>query len=107
MGAASRWPWRRAGKKSGIRALTFRQPVLSLESMSKTTDKTLSELLRDALVNRPGSYREIEAASGVANPVLVNFVNGKKDMRLATAEALIRHFGIRVLPPKPTRRKKG
>ncbi len=75
--------------------------------MSKKLEKKLSDLLRDALVNRPGSLRDIEAATGVANPIMVRFVRGERDMKLRTAEALIEHFGIRVLPPKAAHKRRG
>ena len=71
--------------------------------MSTEADKTLSELLREALANRPGSFRAVEAETGVPNPSLIRFLRGERDLKLASAEALIRHFGIRVLPPKRRR----
>jgi len=103
--AGSRGVGRR--RKIATWPLTFRPPVLYFYSMTKTPEKNLSELLRDALANRPGSFREVEAATGVPNPSLIRFLRGDQDLKLASAEALIRHFGIRVLPPKPARSKKG
>jgi hypothetical protein len=74
--------------------------------MSKKPRKTLSDLLRDALANRPGSFREVEAATGVPNPSLIRFLRGDQDLKLASAEALMRHFGIVSRRPKPKRKGK-
>jgi hypothetical protein len=96
-----------AAQNSGFGGLTFREGMLYSDSMSKMPEKNLSELLRDALANRPGSFREIEAATGVPNPSLIRFLRGDQDLKLASAEALMRHFGIRAVAPKPGRTKKG
>jgi hypothetical protein len=63
-------------------------------------------MLRTALADREGSFRAIEAATGVPNPSLIRFLRGDQDLKLASAEALMRHFGIRVLPPKRRRGRK-
>jgi plasmid maintenance system antidote protein VapI len=68
---------------------------------------SLEDLLREALVARPVAFRTIEAATGVPNPVLCRFVAGKQTFRLDSADKLARYFGIRILPPKPARKRKG
>lgn len=69
--------------------------------MASKPDKTMTELLREALAGAD-SLRAVERATGVKNPSLVRFVQGKQSLRLDMADRLAAYFGIEC---RPTRRK--
>jgi len=90
----------------GIGGLTYPRSVVYLYSMSKTPEKNLTALLRDALANRPGSFREVEAATGVPHPSLIRFLRGDQDLKLGSADALAHYFGIVSRPTQGKAREK-
>jgi hypothetical protein len=52
---------------------------------------------------------DVEAATGVPNPSLIRFFRGDQDLKLASAEAIMKHFGIvarREKLPKSKREEK-
>ena len=63
--------------------------------------KTMTELLKQAL-REVDSLRAVERATGVKNPSLVRFLQGKQSLRLDLADKLAEHFGIE---SRRTRRK--
>jgi plasmid maintenance system antidote protein VapI len=65
--------------------------------------KTMTELLLQALMDAE-SLRGVERATGVKNPSLVRFLQGKQSLRLDLADKLAVYFGIEC---RQTRRKKG
>ncbi len=69
---------------------------------------TLTKLLRQALAERACSetLRSIEAKTGVANPHLCNFLNGKAGLTLASVDKLLPYLGIEARQ-KARKRQKG
>ena len=61
----------------------------------------MTELLLQAL-SEAESLRGVERATGVKNPSLVRFLQGKQSLRLDLADKLAAHFGIEC---RRTRRK--
>ena len=61
----------------------------------------MTELLKEALAEVE-SLRAVERATGVKNPSLVRFLQGKQSLRLDLADKLAAHFGIE---SRRTRRK--
>ena len=59
----------------------------------KTEAKTLSDTLKAAIEQHGGTYRAAKD-SGVSYPVLLRFVGGTRDIRLATAERLVKVLGL-------------
>lgn len=55
--------------------------------------KTLTQLLRDALVEAE-SFRAVEMATGVKRQSLMKFARGEQSLRLDIADKLADHFGI-------------
>ena len=71
--------------------------------MRRDNDKTMSELLREALAAAE-SLRAVERATGLKRPSLAKFMRGEQSLRLDLADKLAAHFGIRCVAPK---RRKG
>lgn len=61
----------------------------------------MTALLKQAL-SEADSLRAVERATGVKNPSLVRFLQGKQSLRLDLADKLATHFGIEC---RRTRRK--
>jgi len=61
--------------------------------MSGKAKKTMTELLKQAL-SETESLRGVERATGVKNPSLVRFLQGKQSLRLDLADKLAVFFGI-------------
>jgi len=53
----------------------------------------MTELLKQAL-SEVDSLRGVERATGVKNPSLVRFLQGKQSLRLDLADKLSEHLGI-------------
>ncbi len=53
----------------------------------------MTTLLKQAL-SEADSLRAVERATGVKNPCLVRFLQGKQSLRLDLAEKLAAYFGI-------------
>ena len=70
--------------------------------MASKRKKTMTELLLEALAEAE-SLRGVERATGVKNPCLVRFLQGKQSLRLDLADKLADHFGIEC---RRTRRQK-
>jgi plasmid maintenance system antidote protein VapI len=61
--------------------------------MPRKAKKTMTELLKQAL-SEVDSLRGVERATGVKNPSLVRFLQGKQSLRLDLADKLSEHLGI-------------
>lgn len=71
--------------------------------MSKSKQKkpaALSDQLRAAIRGSGMSVHAIAKASGVAHPVILRFLSGERDLRLATAEKLAAFFQMEFKEPK-------
>ena len=73
--------------------------------MSKRAKK-LSEVLRDALGSCEESTRAVGRATGVPHPCLSRFMRREQDLRLSSAEALMRYFRLGIVLPRPKTRPK-
>ena len=62
-------------------------------NMPRKAKKTMTELLKQAL-SEVDSLRGVERATGVKNPSLVRFLQGKQSLRLDLADKLSEHLGI-------------
>ena len=67
--------------------------MLIFHSIMSKRAKTMTELLREALVEAD-SLRGVERATGVKNPSLVRFVRGDQSLRLDMADKLATYFEI-------------
>lgn len=67
---------------------------ISMSGKKKTPKGTMTELLRQALLECDESYRAIERATGIKNPSLVRFARGDQSLRLDLADKLAEYFGI-------------
>jgi|GEM_PF-4909806 len=63
----------------------------------------LTELLRIRLAELADDYPTIARRSGLPLATAWRFLTGVTDLRLATAERLMRRFGIEVVERKPGR----
>lgn len=63
---------------------------------------SITEKLRRA-IEQADNLSAIEEATGVDHSVLRRFVNGQRDVRLATAERLLDYFELRVVEPVRSR----
>ena len=61
--------------------------------MPRKAKDTMTKLLKQAL-SEADSLRAVERATGVKNPSLVRFLQGKQSLRLDLADKLADHFGI-------------
>lgn len=69
--------------------------MVSLDTMRKAHAKTtVSRLLLDAFGETDESIRAVGRATAISHPSLVRFIQGKQDLKLSSAEALMEHFGI-------------
>jgi predicted transcriptional regulator len=59
----------------------------------------IQDQLRDAIANSEKSLNAIAKESGIPQPMLYNFMQGK-DIRLETAAKLADYFGMRLTVPK-------
>lgn len=71
--------------------------------MSKRQSKepTMSDQLRQAIVDSGLSVYAVAKGSGVSQPVIARFVAGERDIRMATADQLFAFFQMRATAPKP------
>jgi plasmid maintenance system antidote protein VapI len=67
---------------------------------------TMTELLREALMERRESLRSIARAAGVHHPSLVRFLAGKS-LRLDIADKLAAYLGVECRRTRGRRRKEG
>lgn len=72
----------------------------------KQAEPMMTELLLEALRDCE-SLRGVGRATGVPQPCLSRFLAGKGSLRLDNADALARHFGIKVVRPRGRQRKGG
>ena len=61
--------------------------------MPRKTKSTMTELLKEAL-SEAESLRAVERATGVKNPSMVRFLQGKQSLRLDMADRLAEYLGI-------------
>jgi len=61
--------------------------------MPRKAKKSMTELLKQEL-SEADSLRAVERATGVKNPSLVRFLQGKQSLRLDLADKLAAYFGI-------------
>ena len=67
--------------------------LIITSNMPSKAKKTMTELLKQSL-SEVDSLRAVERATGVKNPSLVRFLQGKQSLRLDLADKLAAHFGI-------------
>ena len=67
--------------------------LIITSDMPGKVKETMTELLKQAL-REVDSLRAVERATGVKNPSLVRFLQGKQSLRLDLADKLAEHFGI-------------
>jgi hypothetical protein len=66
---------------------------------------TIIDQLRAAIRSAPSVY-SVAVGSGVAHPILLRFLSGERDIRLATAAKLAAYFGLELRAArKPARPK--
>jgi hypothetical protein len=66
---------------------------------------TIIDQLRGAICSAP-TVHSVAVASGVAHPILLRFLSGERDIRLATAAKLADYFGLELQPKvKPAKPK--
>ncbi len=76
-----------------------------VNDMARKTIGTMTELLRDALLEAP-SLNAIEKATGVRRQTLASFMRGEQvSIHLASADALAEYFGIVCTRPAKPKRK--
>ena len=56
--------------------------------------ETIPQALRTAIRQSGKTVYQIAKNSGVAHPVILRFLSGKRDIRLATAEKLAQSLGL-------------
>ena len=61
---------------------------------TKALDQTLSETLRQAIVNSELSQYRIAKESGVGAGILSRFVNGERELKLDTADKICKVLGL-------------
>jgi predicted transcriptional regulator len=61
--------------------------------------RTLAEALREAIRESGKFQQAIAAATGISQPALSDFLNGKRGFRLKAAERLAADFGLELLRP--------
>jgi len=64
--------------------------------------KSITEILRQALIEYPGSCYDVELATGINRASMTRFIKRQRTLRLDTADVLCAFLGIEVV-----RRKKG
>ena len=63
---------------------------------------TMTQTLRKAIADS-GSIRAISLATGVTRQSMMKFARGEQSLRLDMADLLAEHFGLALLPAKPTK----
>ncbi len=83
--------------------------VVSMRPQTRdgTRRLSLSELLRQRILESGLPYIELERRTGVIRQTLMRFVKGDTlGVRLATVEILMDYFGLRVVEAKPKAARK-
>lgn len=60
------------------------------------TESGIAKTLRSAIKNSKKSVYQIAKDAGVAHPVILRFISGERDIRLATADKLAAALGMEV-----------
>ncbi len=60
------------------------------------TSPQISAVLRKAIEASELSIHALAQASGVSHPIILRFLSGERDIRLATADKLAATLGVRV-----------
>ena len=60
------------------------------------TSPQISAVLRKAIQASEMSINALAQASGVSHPIILRFLSGERDIRLATADKLAATLGVRV-----------
>jgi len=68
--------------------------------MTTTDQKSLADQLRDAIRGCEWSLNSIARETGIPQPNLYRFMQGKCDVSLSTADKIARYFGMRLTRPK-------
>ena len=58
------------------------------------TDKTIEDVLREAILEDPQSYNALAATTGISRPSIVRFVKGEGTLRLDHAATLCTLYGL-------------
>ena len=56
----------------------------------------IAEAIRDAIQNSGLSVYQIAKETGVSHPVILRFLSGERDIRLATADKLAAFLGVHI-----------
>jgi hypothetical protein len=59
---------------------------------------TVSEVLRQAILDSGKSFAALERETGVLRQVLMPFARGESGMRLQSVDALAEYFGLELAP---------
>jgi predicted transcriptional regulator len=70
-------------------------------SKRQKSEPTMSDQLRQAILDSGLSVYAVAKGSGVSQPVIARFVAGERDIRMATADQLFAFFRMRATEPKP------
>jgi plasmid maintenance system antidote protein VapI len=66
---------------------------------------SVSDQLKSA-IRAYGTVYRLAQDSGIAQPVINRFVNGERDLKLATVDKLAQHLGLELKPRRAPRRAK-
>jgi plasmid maintenance system antidote protein VapI len=71
------------------------------ERMAKTKQPAaISEQLKAAILESGLTVYGVAKGAGIPQPVVLRFVSGQRDLRLATADKLAAFFQMKLTPPK-------
>ena len=60
------------------------------------TSPQISAVLRKAIQASEMNIHQLAKATGVSHPIILRFLSGERDIRLATADKLAATLGVRV-----------
>lgn len=63
-------------------------------------EKTISDVLRAAILDDPSSFNSLAAATGISRPTIVRFTKGEGYLRLDHAAILCEHYGLELTKRK-------
>lgn len=65
----------------------------------------LSDRLKAAITGSGMSVYAVAQGSGVSHPIILRFLSGQRDLRLATADKLAAYFQMTLTDPQPPKGK--
>lgn len=81
--------------------------VLSVTIDTMVTKNTMSDILRQAILDSGLPLLRIEEETGVQRASISRFVRGERSLRLDLADKLAAYFGLVLTPTAPKQTKKG